>query len=176
MNSAIKDIALETSGEQRDPADEQLVVFNLGSESFGIDISRVEEIIRWQRITAVPKAPYAVEGIIDLRGRIVPVVDLRRCFGLAVAEQARETRIVVVGIGGATVGLIVDGVSEVMHVSGSAIEPPSPVITTVNSAFMRGIVRLESRLIILLDLEKVMAGNRSARLPEGLEGQLVAAT
>lgn len=147
--TAVED-ARQTAGEA------QMVVFNLGEEQFGIDIARVQEIIRWQRITAVPKAPYYVEGVIDLRGRIVPVVDLRGCFGLPPVEPGRETRIVVVGIRGVTVGLVLDGVSEVLDVPLSAIEPPSPLVTTLESGFLRGMVRLEDRLIMLLDLEQVL--------------------
>ena len=137
--------------------DEQVVVFGLGDELFGIDIARVQEIIRWQKVTKVPKAPHFVEGIINLRGRVIPVVDLRRCFGLEVVTQGKETRIVVVEIGGQIVGLIVDGVSEVLQVPGSVIEPPSPVVTTTESAYLRGIARLQEKLIALLDLEKVLS-------------------
>ena len=136
--------------------DEQVVVFNLGEELFGVNIARVEEIIRWQKVTKIPNAPNFVEGIINLRGRVIPVVDLRRCFGLESAIANKETRIVEVQIQGWTVGLIVDGVSEVLHVPQSAVDPPSPVITTVESAYLRGIARLEDKLVALLDLEKVL--------------------
>ncbi len=136
--------------------DEQVVVFNLGEELFGVNIARVEEIIRWQKVTKIPNAPNFVEGIINLRGRVIPVVDLRRCFGLESAIANKETRIVEVQIQGWTVGLIVDGVSEVLHVPQSAVDPPSPVITTVDSAYLRGIARLEDKLVALLDLEKVL--------------------
>ena len=129
---------------------------NLGDELFGTDIARVQEIIRWQRISKVPKAPHLVEGIINLRGRIVRVVDLRRCFGLESVAQGKETRIVVVEIRGSTVGLIVDGVSEVLYVPKSAIEPPSPVTTTRETTYLRGIARLQDRLIALLDLEYML--------------------
>ncbi len=151
--------AAPAAGDEPDlpaAADEQVVIFNLADEAFGIDIARVQEIIRWQRVTAVPKAAEFVEGIINLRGRIVPVVDLRRCFGIGSKTPDKETRIVVVEIRDATVGLIVDAVSEVLQVAGSAIEPPSRVVTTADSAFLRGIARLEDRLITLLDLEKVL--------------------
>ncbi len=137
-------------------ADEQVVVFSLGDEQFGVDIARVQEIIRWQKVTKLPNAPQFVEGVIDLRGRIVPVIDLRRRFGLESALPNKETRIVVVEIQGQTVGTIVDGVSEVLQVPGSVIEPPSQIVVTAESAHLRGIARLQNSLIALLDLEHVL--------------------
>lgn len=148
----------EKPGRQETPAgDEQIVVFDLGDELFGIDIARVQEIIRWLRVTRVPEAPHFVEGIINLRGKVIPVIDLRRRFKLEAVSASKGTRIVVVDIHGLTVGLIVDAVSEVLHVPLSTVEPPSPVITTAKSTYLRGIVRLEDRLISLLDLERVLA-------------------
>ena len=136
--------------------EEQLVVFDLANESYAVDIGAVHEIIRMQHITEVPRAPHFVEGVINLRGKVIPVIDLRRRFGLAGGEHGRASRIVVVDVGEHTIGIVVDGVSEVLRIPKSTIEPPSPVVTTVDSGYLRGIAKLEDRLIILLELDKVL--------------------
>lgn len=135
----------------------QLVVFNLADEYYGVDIAAVEGIIKMQAITVVPRAPHFVEGVTNLRGKVLPVIDLRRRFGLPREANSREARIVIVEMGGATVGMIVDGVSEVLRVSDEAIEPPSPIVTTLDSAFIQGIAKLGERLVILLNLDKVFS-------------------
>lgn len=136
--------------------EEQLVVFRIDHETYGIDIGAVHEIIVWQPVTRVPRAPDFIEGIINLRGNVIPVIDLRRRFGLPPGERGRQTRIVVVEIGGVMVGLVVDGVSEVMRIPASAVEPPSDVITSVDTEFIRGIARADQRLIILLNPERIL--------------------
>jgi len=135
----------------------QLVVFDLANEHYGVDIAAVEGIIKLQPITIVPRAPQFVEGVTNLRGKILPVIDLRKRFGLPCAENSKATRIVVVEMNGLTVGFIVDGVSEVLRISPEAVEPPSPIVTTVDSAFIRGIAKAGERLVILLDLNRVLS-------------------
>lgn len=134
-----------------------LVVFDLASEQYGLDIGSVESIIKMQAITVVPRAPHFVEGVTNLRGKVLPVIDLRKRFGLPHGEVNKDMRIVVVEMAGTTVGIIVDGVSEVLRVNSEAIEPPSPIVTTVDSAFIRGIAKVNDRLVILLDLGKVLS-------------------
>jgi purine-binding chemotaxis protein CheW len=136
--------------------EEQLVVFGLASELYGVEIGRVQEIIRMQAITEVPRAPQFVEGVINLRGGIIPVVDLRKRFGMSNDAHDKDTRIVVVEMGGQRVGLVVDRVSEVLRVPKSDIEPPSALVTTVDSAYLRAIAKLEDQLVILLDLDRVL--------------------
>ncbi len=131
----------------------QIVVFELGEERYGLDIAAVYEIIRHQPITAVPQAPAFVEGVINLRGRIIPVVDLRERFGLAAGDLTKAARIVVAEAAGTRVGLVVDGVSEVLMVPADAIEPTPEVAAGVDAAYLRGIAKLGERLIILLDLD-----------------------
>ncbi|MDI6717054.1 MAG: chemotaxis protein CheW [Actinomycetota bacterium] len=143
-------------GVERSSEQYQLVVFEVGSESFGIDISLVQEIIRLQPITEVPKAPMYVKGVINLRGKVIPVVDLRERFGFAVNEETKATRIVVVNVLGNTVGMIVDAVSEVLRLSSDAIEPPSTIIESVGSQYLKGIGKVEDRLVMLLDLSKLL--------------------
>ena len=135
----------------------QLVVFDLAAEYYGVDIGAVREIIRMQTITRVPGAPCFVEGVINLRGRVVPVVDLRKRLSLTMGEQTKDSRIVVVDIGGRDVGVVVDGVTEVLRIMLSSIEPPSSMITNVDSDYLRGIAKLETKLIIFLDLNKVFS-------------------
>jgi purine-binding chemotaxis protein CheW len=134
-------------------SDFQVVVAELGGESYGLPIEAVYEIIRLQPITAVPKAPAFVEGVINLRGRIVPVVDLARRFGLLMADRGKANRIVVAAVGGTRVGLVVDAVSEVLLIDEGAVEPTPPVAAGVDAAYVRGIARLDDRLVILLQLD-----------------------
>jgi purine-binding chemotaxis protein CheW len=146
--------------------EEQLVVFDLADEVYAMEIGRVQEIIRITPITRLPKAPEFVEGVINLRGKVIPVVDLKKRFGLRQTESTTATRIVVVDIGDQTIGAIVDGVSEVLQIAASEIEPPSPVVMTVHSDYIRGIARLEQRLVILLNLDKVLDLGEKRQLAE----------
>lgn len=134
----------------------QNVVFKLANEFYGVDIAAVEGIIKLQPITAVPHAPPSVEGVTNLRGKVLPVLDLRKRFGLPAEAATADSRIVVVEVGEVSVGLIVDAVSEVLRFSSEAVEPPSPVMTTVQSRFIHGIAKVEAHLIILLDLTQVL--------------------
>lgn len=134
----------------------QLVVFDLANEHYGVDISLVESIIKMQPITAVPHAPRFVEGLTNLRGAVLPVIDLRKRFDLFAKDVTRETRIVVVELDGMTVGMIVDAVTEVLRVAEETIEPPPPTIATVDSIYITGIVKVGERLVTLLDLGKVL--------------------
>ena len=137
--------------------EQQLVVFQLGAELYGVEIARVHEIIRLQTVTRVPHAPAFVEGVINLRGKVIPVVDLRRRFGLPLADHTRASRIVVIEIGDQVVGIVVDGVSEVLRVNKGTIEPPSPVVAGIESDYLHGIAKLPERLVILLNLDRVLA-------------------
>ena len=136
--------------------DEQIVVLELAGEAYGVEIGRVEEIIRMQAITRIPNGPAFMEGVTNLRGRVIPVLDLRKRFGLPSSEATRRSRIVVGELGEHTVGLVVDGVSEVLLVGSDAVEPPSTLVTSADSAFLRGVAKLEERLILLLDLSRIL--------------------
>ena len=152
VDTADKNVDLTSGSDER-----QLVVFQLGAEFYGVEIARVHEIIRLQTVTRVPRAPAFVEGVINLRGKVIPVVDLRRRFGLPTADHTRASRIVVVEIGDQVVGVVVDGVSEVLRVNGATVEPPSPVVAGIDSEYIHGIAKLSDRLVILLDLDRVLA-------------------
>jgi purine-binding chemotaxis protein CheW len=137
--------------------DQQLVIFELGNEYFGIHIADVESIVKMQAITVLPKAPAFIEGITNLRGAVLPVIDLRKRFGMPEAAATKNSRIVVVVMGETKVGMVVDGVSEVFSIPEEAIEAVPPMATGVNAAFLSGIAKLEGRLVILLDLSKVLS-------------------
>ena len=157
MDSAAVQERVSTTDVAVTGDERQLVVFQLGAELYGVEISRVHEIIRLQSVTKVPRAPAFVEGVINLRGKVIPVVDLRRRFGLPTADHTRASRIVVVELGDQVVGIIVDGVSEVLRVNTATVEPPSPVVAGIDSEYLHGIAKLTDRLVILLDLDRVLA-------------------
>ncbi len=146
--------------------EQQLVVFRLGSEKYGIDIGRVQGIERMQPVTVVPRAPHFVEGVINLRGQITPVINLRARFGFERVEPTKETRIVVVYMRDQWVGLVVDAVEGVSRLSSSQIEPPSAFVRSAESGYLRGIAKIEDGLLILLDLDKVLDGQEVAQLAE----------
>jgi purine-binding chemotaxis protein CheW len=145
-------------------SDEQLVGLELAGELYGVEISKIQEIIRMQPITSVPNGPAFVVGLTNLRGRVIPVMDLRARFSLAVSEPTRRSRIVVVEMGEHTVGLIVDAVSEVLRVSADTVEPPSSLIATADSAYLRGVAKIDQRLVLLLDLSHVLSTDEDALL------------
>lgn len=136
--------------------EQQLVIFELANEFYGINIAVVESIIKMQAITQLPQSPSYVKGVTNLRGSVLPVIDLRSRFALPPKEDTRQTRIIIVTMGNIKVGVTVDGVSEVLRVSDELIEPLPAMVNSVNSVFLKGIVRLENRLIILLELGKVL--------------------
>ena len=150
--------------EAKNGLEEQLVIFSLADEYYGLDISDVEGIINMQAITTLPQAPAFVVGVTSLRGKVLPVVDLRKRFGLPQEDASKDTRIIVVDVAGAIVGMVVDAVSEVMNVPVEAIEPPSSLVTTVDSDFIKGIAKVEERLVILLDLAKLLTAGELMEL------------
>jgi Chemotaxis signal transduction protein len=134
----------------------QLVSFTIGEEEFGVDILKVQEIIRMVNITQVPNSPSYVDGVINLRGKVIPIIDLRARIGITRREHNNSTRIIVVDLDGRTVGFIVDSVSEVLRIPRNITEPPPALTTGIDSAYITSVAKLEDRLIILLDLEKVL--------------------
>jgi purine-binding chemotaxis protein CheW len=138
-------------------ATEHLATFFLAGEEYGVDVRLVQEIIRVSEITQVPRSPGFVKGVINLRGRIVPVVDLKRKLGLGdVDEGARPSRIVVAKLRDRLVGLLVDGASQVLKVPVSTIDGAPEEVVSIDANYIRGVAKLEKRLIILMDLSKVL--------------------
>ncbi len=138
-------------------AEKQIVVFALGDETYGVDISSVREIIQMQAITKIPGSVHSVEGVINLRGSVIPVVDLRTRFRMDKSPYTGDTRIVVVNSRGRDVGIIVDLVDEVLRISMDTIEPTTDLLAGERSKSLSGIVKMADRLIILLDLDEVLS-------------------
>jgi purine-binding chemotaxis protein CheW len=135
----------------------QLVTFCVNNEQYAVDILRVQEINRMLTITQVPQSPPGVEGVINLRGRIIPIMDLRVRFGMPKGERTEESRIMVVEAGGAIVGFIVDKVHEVLRIGRSTVDPAPTMSSTVESRYIEGVAKLADRLIILLDLDALLS-------------------
>ncbi|MBI4363189.1 MAG: chemotaxis protein CheW [Euryarchaeota archaeon] len=143
--------------------DIQLVVFRLGREEYAADIGQVREIILPGAVTPVPRSPPFVEGVINLRGQITTVVDLRKRLGLPAQAPGKEARILIADLPSGSIGFLVDAVAEVRRLPMEAISPPSPVASGgAASPFLRGIGRAENRLLILLDLAQVVATEEAA--------------
>jgi purine-binding chemotaxis protein CheW len=149
--------------------EKQLVVFNLGEESYAVDITMVREIIQLQPITRVPGTPLSVEGVINLRGSIIPIVDLRKRFQLIKIERNKDTRIVVVNCKGQDVGVIVDSVAQVLRIPVDSIEAASSVFNGEHLEHLLGIVKLSNRLVILLDMDRVLSRQEMVAL-NAIEG------
>ncbi|MBS1708724.1 MAG: purine-binding chemotaxis protein CheW [Armatimonadetes bacterium] len=135
----------------------QTVVFRLADEAYGIDIFRVNEIIRLREITSIPKTDAHVRGLVNLRGKTIPVLDLRARFNLQQGEETENTRIIVVESDNGNVGIVVDAVTEVMTLQSDQIEDTPSLVTDVDNDFVRGVARRNESLITLLDLDKALA-------------------
>lgn len=135
----------------------QLVSFRLAQEEYGIEITKVQEIILMGEITRVPQTPPYIKGLINLRSTVIPIVDLRLRFGLAHQEPTDDTRIMVVNVSGKTIGIIVDAVSEVLRIAHDQIAPPPPTVSGLGRDYLTGLVRLENRLLILLQIDKLLS-------------------
>ena len=142
----------------------QLVIFKLGNESFGVEIATVESIIKMQTITRLPQAPSFVEGIINLRGKILPVVDLRKRLNIDLTEITKDSRMVVVALAGSTVAMVVDQVNEVLRINDDIVEAPPAISQSVESRFIEGIAKINEDLVILLNLSKVLDTSETSML------------
>ncbi|GAB4269583.1 chemotaxis protein CheW [Thermincola ferriacetica] len=142
---------------QNTSEERQYVVFRLGAEIFGIDTNKVKEIIVYQEPTHMPGSSEVIEGIINLRGHVIPIFNLRKKFNFPEAGDMGKTRIIVVEAGSSTVGIVVDGVSEVVMIPGSVIEKPSGLLASdIDRNYITGVAKMESGLVIIIDLEKVI--------------------
>jgi purine-binding chemotaxis protein CheW len=144
------------------------LTFTLAAEDYGLEILKVREIIGMMDITAVPQTPDYVKGVINLRGRVIPVIDLRLKFGLEAAEYGERTCIIVVEVQGAAgavqMGVVVDSVSEVLNISGDDIEPPPSFGSRLRTQYILGIAKAKGTIKILLDIDKVLTGEEMAGL------------
>ena len=142
----------------------QLVTFRVEGEEFGVDILRVQEIIRSMEVTRVPKAPDFVEGVINLRGKVIPIIDLRKRFGIGQKAHDRDTRIIVMEISSAVVGFVVDSVSEVLRLPAETVEPTPSVVASIDSDYISGVGKLDDRLLILLELDRLLGAEEHEML------------
>jgi len=148
----------------------QLVSFRLGDEEYGVDILKVQEINRMITISRIPKAPDYVEGIINLRGKVIPIINLRKRFDLPPKEKDKKTRIIVVNIEGKILGVIVDAVSEVLRIQSNTVEPPPPVATGKGAVYIKGVGKIGDKLLILLDLGRLF-GEMTREIYDTLPGK-----
>ena len=149
--------------------DHQVVGFRIGNETYGVRIGSVREIVRVPEITAVPNAPAVIEGVINLRGKIIPVMDLRKRFGNSAVQADKKNRILVVELENKFVGLIVSSASEVLKIPPSEIESPGSVFAEGESSYVTGVGKLKGRLIILLDIARLLRQSEFKKLEEAAE-------
>ena len=159
---------IRNEDSQHDAGEEllQLVSFHVGDEEFGLDILRVQEIIRIQPLTRVPNLPDYIDGVINLRGKVIPVIGLRKRLGLDKQAADKRTRIVVVDVHGQVLGFVVDSVSEVLRIHTDTVEP-TPRLGKVDRDYISGVGKLDTRLLLLLDLERLMSETEIAEATEG---------
>lgn len=151
-----------------------IVGFRVGRETFGVPITQVHEIVRVPEITAVPDAPECIEGVINLRGKIISIVDMRKRFGERDIQPSKKNRILVVEVEGKKVGLVVDSASEVIRMSASEIEPAPNVFQETEINYVTGVGKLKGRLIILIDLGRILKGGELRRLGQFAQAQAAA--
>lgn len=142
----------------------QLVIFRLAEEEYALPITKVQEINRLTPVTRLPEAPAFMEGVINLRGRIIPVLDLRKRFSLP-AVETEETRIMIVDVEGQTVGMVVDSVNEVVRLPRTSVEPPPPAFI-IDARYIEGVGKMDGRLLILLDIDKILTTQEEIALRE----------
>ena len=154
--------------------DLQIVGFRVGTETFGVSIATVHEIVRVPAITPVPDSPECVQGVINLRGRIIPVVDLRKRFGEKVVTSGKKNRILVAEVEGKMIGLIVDAASEVLKIPPSEVEPPPNVFEEGEVNYVTGVGKLGGRLIIMVDLTRILQRGELRRVGDLIQAEAAA--
>ncbi len=144
----------------------QLVAFRLQNEEFGVEITRVREIIKPTVITKLPHVSDFIEGVTNLRGEVIPVISLRKRFGVSHTNDTQTTRIIIIDAGGSRVGFVVDEVTEVLRLPSSAIEPPPRSISGLSAEFLQGVGKINDRLLILLDVDRLLTDDEQVRLSD----------
>ena len=158
---------METQKESRATAAElldQLISFSMGNEDYGVDIQTVKEVIRFREITRLPKAPLFVKGVINLRGDIIPIIDLRERFGMEQKEYTDLTRVIVVEVDGRSIGTVVDSVSHVIRIEEGQIEPPPPCVGKISEEYIRGVGKVGEKLVVLLHIDRILTAEEKIDL------------
>jgi purine-binding chemotaxis protein CheW len=160
MNAAEFDTDGDLDGKSQTDAIDQYLTFIMADEEYGVDILTVKEIRIWDSATPIPKAPDHVRGVINLRGTIVPIIDLRQCFGMPAIEYGPETVVLVLQVetetGHREVGIVVDAVSDVYSLDPAQVKPSPDMGSKVNTAYIRGLAKIEEKMVILLDMGKLL--------------------
>lgn len=151
--------------------DIKVIIFQLKDEEYGVEVDQVRSIERIEHITRVPSTPNFVEGVINLRGVVTPIIDLRKRFDIEGIEHSEMTRVIIVTVGTMDVGLIVDAANDVIDIPKNAIEPPPVVVGGIEAEYIRGVAKLEKRLLILLNLDKVLNPDELDEMNE-IEGKI----
>lgn len=170
MSTATCEPAVQEHNASGHAGSMQLVSFKLGGETFGIEITKIREIILVGEITHVPETPPYVKGLINLRSTVIPVIDLRARFSLAESELTGDSRIMVLHVGSRTIGIMVDSVNEVLRVTREQISPAPPTVTSSGNEYMTGLVRLKEELLILLDVDRLFGGKEIEAVTEAVVG------
>lgn len=146
----------------------QLVSFMLAEEEYGVEVLKVREIIRMPTITKMPNVPQHVEGIINLRGKVIPIISMRRRFGLMESEYSSQTRIIIMDVAGSLTGFIVDAVSEVIRIHSSEIQPPPSMVLSggVSQEFITGVFNHADRLLIIMDIDRMFSDDERESFAE----------
>jgi purine-binding chemotaxis protein CheW len=147
----------------------QLISFTIGAEEYGLDLLRVKEVIRMRQITWLPKAPSCVKGIINLRGDVIPIVDLRDRFGLESIENTATTRVIVVEVEARLVGVVVDSASQVVRVPADQFDPPPPMAGKTAGRFITGVGKMDEKLIIMIDVDRILSADEMSQIADSLE-------
>ena len=147
----------------------QLISFIVGAEEYGLELLRVKEVIRMRQITWLPQAPPCVKGIINLRGDIIPIIDLRERFGLQSIEHTALTRVIVVEVEGRPMGMVVDSASQVVRVPADQFEPPPPMMGVADNGFITGVGKMDERLIITIDANRILSAAEMSQIAISLQ-------
>ncbi|RLI75033.1 chemotaxis protein CheW [Archaeoglobales archaeon] len=162
---------METSHKQINKSFDQIISFKIGNEEYGIEILKVKEVIRFQEITRLPKTPNFVKGVINLRGDVIPIIDLREKFGLSQHDYNELTRVIVVEVDGKSVGMVVDSVSHVIRIGEDQIDSHL-LIGEISGDYVRGVGKLDDRLIVLLDFDRILTTEEKIELKQINDNQL----
>ncbi|MEI8374490.1 MAG: chemotaxis protein CheW [Planctomycetota bacterium] len=167
---SIADSTLREQTRNNSTGSMQLVSFKLSNETYGIEITKIREIILVGQITRVPETPHYIKGLINLRSSVIPVIDLRARFALAENELTQDSRIMVLNVGRRTIGIVVDSVNEVLRVSQDQISPAPPTVASLGNQYITGLVRLEEQLLILLDVDHLFGQEATLAMDAAVSG------
>ena len=155
---------LISAGAENSAETTQIVSFRVANEEYGVDIMRVQEIILPGEITQMPEVPDFIRGLINLRGHVIPIVDLRKRFGLPINQHDEHTRIIVVNVENKTIGMVVDAVNEVLRINQEQIEPPPSSVVGIDHAYIESLVKFEHKLLILLNIDNLLSSEETSKL------------